>query len=252
MAQLRPIVARLKLSGLLSMLDVRIKEAAEHKQPYADFLLGLFQDEVERRNAHAMTLRMKRGNLIADKTIEAFDFLVNAKVPERVIRELATANFVERAENVILIGPSGVGKSHLAQALAHEAVRHGYDAWFERTTTVLQWLNSGRADATYDRKLKHLLGISLLVLDDFGLTELNTREQMDLYELICGRHESKATIITSNRDVGEWFSLFQNPLLASAAIDRLVHRAVRLTIDGESYRLRQSKMLNSRYAEMTD
>ena len=237
LSQLKPKLNRLKMSGILENLDLRIRQAEEERLAYSDFLLSLFQDEIERRDFKVLSARLKKSGLEAKMTFESFDFRFNARIHEPAIRELGTCSFVERMENVFLVGPSGVGKTHIAMALGHEAVRRGIDVLFRRTYALLKWLGSGRADGTFERKLKSIADVPLLILDDFGLNDLDTIQQNDLYELICIRYESSSTIITSNRDFEEWQSIFDNPLIGSAAMDRLVHRALKIVIDGKSYRL---------------
>ena len=235
-SQLKPKLTRLRMSGILDNLDLRIREAEESRLGYSEFLLTLFQDEIGRRESKALALRFKRSGLNPQKTLETFDFNFNARLHAPLVRELASCAFLERRENVFLVGPSGVGKTHLANAVGHEAVRRCHDVLFRRTTALLKWLNSGRADATYDRKLASLAEFPLLILDDFGLEELSPAHQHDLYELICARYETSSTIITSNRDLAEWPSVFENPLMRSAAVDRLVSPGVKLTIEGDSFR----------------
>ena len=252
LAQLKPRLNRLKLSGILENLERRIQEAQEANAGYSEFLLSLFQDEVERRDAHALALRIKRGNLDVQKTLESFDFSANPKLPKAVFAELSLCEFIERKENLIFVGPSGVGKSHLAVALAHEAARRGHDVHFARAGALLSWLHGGRGDGSVERRFKQIIDVPLLVLDDFGLLDLSIREQTDVYEIVCGRYERRSTVITSNREVDEWFSLFQNPLLASAVIDRLVHRAMRFVLEGPSYRLKESQDINRRYDNISN
>jgi DNA replication protein DnaC len=249
LTQLKPLLNRLKLSGILQNLETRIQEAQETNAGYSDFLLSLFQDEVERRDAHALALRIKRGNLDVQKTLESFDFSANPKLPAAAFAELSQCEFIGRKENVILVGPSGVGKTHLAVALAHEAARRGHDVHFARAGILLSWLHGGRGDGSLERRFKQIIDVPLLIIDDFGLLDLSIREQTDVYEIVCGRYERHSTVITSNREVGEWFSLFQNPLLASAVIDRLIHRAMRFLIEGPSYRLMESQNINRRFEE---
>lgn len=237
LAQLKPKLTRLKMSGVLDNLELRIRQAEDDRSGYSEFLLSLFQDEIERRDFKVLVTRLKKSGLDPKMTLESFDFKFNARIHEPLIRELATCSFVERGENIFLVGPSGVGKSHLASALGHEACRRGIDVLFRRTYALLKWLGSGRADGTFERKLKSLADVPLLILDDFGLNDLDPVQQNDLYEIICSRYESAATVITSNRDFAEWQSIFENPLIGSAAMDRLVHRAIKIVIEGKSYRL---------------
>jgi len=235
------------MSGLLEHLDERIRQANENKLGYSEFLFSVMQDESERRENHALALRLRKSNLDPSKTMETFDLSVNPKLPVQIIKELAGCSFVSKAENIIILGPSGVGKTHLAQAFGHEACRHGHNVTYNRLVNVLAYLHSGRADDSYAKKLRNLLEVPLLIIDDFGLGELSEREQMDFYEIICGRYERKSVIITSNRDLKEWLSLFHNGLVGSATVDRLMHRGVRLVIEGASYRFQDSIRLNEKY-----
>ena len=158
-----------------------------------------------------------------------------------LIRELAQCKFVEQKENIFILGPSGVGKSHLAQGLGHEACRRQIDVKFYCTYALFEWLHQGRGDGSYKKRLTDIIDVPLLILDDFGLQSLTEIQQEDLYQVIAQRYEKHSTIITSNRDVSEWSHMFINPLLGTAAVDRLVHRGIQIIIEGESYRLNQFK-----------
>lgn len=252
-ALLKPKVARLRLSGILENLEARLEQAASEKWAYTRFLSVLFEDEIGRRDQRQLGLRLTRSGLEPSKTLETFDFTFNPKIHEPTIRELAICSFINKKECVFLLGPSGVGKSHIAHGLGHEACRRGHDVLFRRTFTLFQWIRAGMGDGTHAKRLQQVIKVPLLILDDFGLKPLSEDSQSDLYEVICERYEKAPTIITSNRDMGEWPSVFSNPLMGSAAIDRLVHRATRIVIEGKSYRLdnfaRTSKSLTPEEAK---
>lgn len=235
-SQLVPKLKSLRLSGILETLEVRNREAIEEKCTYVEFLLKLLQDEVERRNQKQLSLRLRRSSLDPSKTLEAFDFSFNPNLNRQQIYDLATCAYVERAEPLFLCGPAGVGKSHLAQALGHEAARRGYDVLFTRTSQMLAHLHGGRADGTYERRLGSYQRPDVLILDDFGLKPMRPPAAEDLYEVIEGRYGRGAILITTNRAFNEWPELFDNPMLASAALDRLAHGATQIVMTGDSYR----------------
>lgn len=235
---LLPKLKSLRLSGILQTLEVRNQQAIQEKCTYVEFLERLLEDEVERRNQKQLSLRLRRSGLDAGKTLESFDFQFNASINRQQVYDLATCRFVERAEGVWLLGPAGVGKTHLAQALGHEAVRRGYDVLYVRASRMLNHLNGGRADGSYERRLLTYLRPDVLIVDDFGLKPMRPPAAEDLYEVIDGRYQKSSTIVTTNRAVSEWLELFDQPVLGSAALDRLAHGATQLVITGESYRTR--------------
>jgi DNA replication protein DnaC len=239
--QLTPMLRTLRLSGILETLDVRNRQAVEQQTSFVEFLTVLLQDEVERRAQSKLRLRLRRAAFDPTKTLEGFDFSFNPKLNKAHVFDLATCQFIERHENVLLYGPTGVGKSHLGQALAHEACRRGFDVVFIDTAKMLTHLAGGRADGTRDQRRLRYTRPDLLVLDDFGLKGLRPPGPEDLYDVINERYEKASILLTSNRDRAEWPELFGEPLLASAALDRLTHGAHFVEIAGASFRAEHTK-----------
>ena len=239
--QLTPMLRTLRLSGILDTLEVRNRQAVEQQSSFVDFLTMLLHDEVERRAQSKLRLRWRRAAFDPTKTLEGFDFSFNPKLNKAQVFDLATCQFIERHENVLLYGPTGVGKSHLGQALAHEACRRGFDVVFIDTAKMLTHLAGGRADGTHDQRLLRYTRPDLLVLDDFGLKALRPPGPEDLYDVINERYEKASILLTSNRDRAEWPQLFGEPLLASAALDRLTHGAHFVEITGASFRAEHTK-----------
>lgn len=231
-----PVLKKLRLSGVLQSLDLRNREATDDGLAHTEYLYRLLHDEVDRRESKQLSLRLRRAGFEALKSIEDFDFQFNPNVPKAKVLDLATCQFVERKANVVIIGKTGVGKSHLAQALGQRACRAGYSALYVAAHDLLTQLRASRADQTYDKKLARFAAPDLLIVDDLGLRPLSGDAPIDLYEIIRSRYERGAMVITSNRDTSEWYPLFGDPLLASAAMDRLLHHAHVIDIDGESYR----------------
>lgn len=237
--ELVPVLKKLRLSGLLESLELRLQEAAEDDLSHVEFLLRALQDEVERRGSKQTALRLRRANFEYAKTLEDFDFQFNLNLPKARIVDLATCNFVGKKENVLLIGPTGVGKSHLAQAIGHRACIAGHKVQFVPVHKMFADLRSARADGTLERRMLRYTSADVLVLDDLGLRPLRDHEPLDLYDVIRGRYERGAMIVTSNRAIDEWYPLFGDPLLASAAMDRLLHHAHVIEMTGQSYRTGQ-------------
>lgn len=238
--QLSPFLKRLRLSGILETLEVRNQQAIEGKWTYVQFLARLLEDEVERRAQKQLALRIRRAAINTTKTLEGFDFSFNPTINRQQVLNLATCTYIRQKRNLLICGPTGVGKTHLAQALTHEACRRGYSALFVNTYRMLQQINGGRADGTLEKRLQTYLRPDLLVLDDFGLKPLRPPAPEDLYDIINERYERGSILLTSNRPPEEWPELFGDPLLASAGLDRLTHGAHVLVITGASFRTRGS------------
>ena len=234
-------LSRLKMPGIAEMLEQRLEQAMQEKWSYSALMEMLLTDEIERRNNKQLTSRLAKSRLDQNKTMETFDFNFNQKIQASLVRELSSCAFIEKKQNVFILGPSGVGKSHLAQAIGHQACRREYDTLFYCTYQLFDWIYSGRGDGTHKKRLAHVINMPLLILDDFGLQGINEGQQADLYQLIAERYEKSSTIITSNRDFNDWASIFTNSLLGSAALDRLVHKGIQIVIEGGSYRLAEFK-----------
>lgn len=246
---LLPKLKQLRLSGILDTLETRNRQAIDDKWSYVEFLERLLEDESERRAQKQLELRLRRSALNTTKTLETYDFTFNPAINRALVMQLATGEYIRDKRNVLICGPTGTGKTHLAQALGHEACRQGLSVLFINTHKMLQHLGGGRADHSFERRLGLYLRSDLLILDDFGLKPLVPPGPEDLYDVINERYEQGAIILTSNRAPDEWPQLFGDPLLASAGLDRLAHRAEILVIRGESYRAQGRKRLEQEVIE---
>jgi DNA replication protein DnaC len=241
--QLTPYLKQLRLSGILESLETRHQQAIDAKWSYIEFLERLLQDEVERRAQKQLLLRLRRSTLNTTKSLETFDFSFNPTINRQHLLHLATGDYIREKRNVLICGPTGVGKSHLAHALGQEACRRGFGVLLITTDKMLHHLHGGRADDSRERRLKTYLRPDLLILDDFGLKPLQAPAPTDLYDVINERYEHGSILLTSNRPPGEWPGLFGDPLLAAAGIDRLAHRAEIIIIRGDSFRAQSRKRL---------
>jgi DNA replication protein DnaC len=238
---LLPKLRQLKLGGMVQTLDVRASQAIERQLAPVEFLALLLDDELERRSQQRLARRLAQSGCDTHKTLAHFDFAATPGINRSFIMDLAACTFIGRRENLLLCGPTGVGKSHLANGLAIEAMKRDLRVLSRPVQRLLADLHAARANGSYPRLLARVLTVDLLVLDDFGLHSLSAQAGQDLYEIISERYERGSLIITSNRAFEEWAEVFGNELLASAALDRLTHHAHTLIIRGESYRQRDRR-----------
>lgn len=213
--------------------------ARKAKLAELEFLELALHDEIARRDEKNLALRLARAGFDEEQTFEGFDWDAPVTFDRDRVRELFTLGFVERQEDVIFLGPVGVGKTYLASALGHAACRAGHDVLFLRADHMLQALHQARADHTTEKAMRRLLAPDVLLLDDFGLRRLDARQSSDFYEVVLERHRRTSTIVTSNRAIEEWIPLFDDPVLAQSALDRLAHNAYQVVLEGESYRKQQ-------------
>lgn len=235
--ELAPMLKTLRLSGMFDSLEARNRQALSEQLAPTEFLTLLLQDEIARREQHKFATRLRRAAFHSAKTIEQFDFAATPGLNRSLVNDLLTCRFIAEAAPIHIVGPVGTGKSHLAQAIGHQAVRQGYEVHFATQSELLGALHRARLSGVHARRVKMLANVSVLVIDDFALKPIRTPADDDLHELIAARYERLPTVITSNLAPDEWHEAFpDNKLLGAATIDRLQHGAYTLTLDGPSHR----------------
>jgi DNA replication protein DnaC len=237
--ELRSLLRRVKLGRSLDTLPERLALAKARSLGHAEFLELVLSDEVTRRDTHSADLRARTAGLEESMRLENWDETAAVSFDRAILDELVSLRFIEAAHNVLVLGPVGVGKTFIATALGHAAVRRRYSVHFERADQLFKRLKASRLDNSHDAELRKLLRVDLLILDDFCLQALDAIDTADVYELIVERHRQAATITTSNREPIEWLGQMADALLAQSAIDRLQSSAYELILDGESFRRRQ-------------
>ena len=238
-ADLRVLLRRLRLGRLLDTLPERLTLARQNKLGHHDFLELVLADEVSRRDSQSAQLRARAAGLDPGMRLETWDGEAAVRYDRTLWSDLTSLRFVEAGNSALILGPVGVGKTHLACALGHIAIRRNMTVVMARADKLFKRLKACRLDNTLEAEMRRLARVDLLVLDDFALQPLDALETTDFYELVVERHRKASTLITSNREPAEWLALLAEPLLAQSAVDRLVSSAHELIVEGPSYRQRQ-------------
>lgn len=238
-------IKKLHLAGMLQTADMRAEQAAAEQLSYMEFLELLINDENLNRSRNRRNDLMRKSRIPQHKTIEEFNFSWQPRLNRQVIYGLGTCEFIRRKENIAFIGLPGTGKTHLSIALGIKAIEQGYTVLFCTLSEMMEDLYMSRADNSFRQKLKKYVSPDLLVIDEFGLKKLGQTNVDDLYEVISRRYETSSTIITSNKQFDEWGSILFDPVLATAILDRFVHHCSFISIEGDSYRMKERERITS-------
>lgn len=237
--ELRAVLRRLKLGPMLETLPERLTLARQRNLPYQDFLLIVLADEAERRERAGAQNRAQRGRLDPLQVWERWDESAKVSYDRKLWSELLSLRFMEAHHHVLILGPVGVGKTFMANALGNIACRRGKAVLRARSEQMLKQLKASRLDNSHEAELRKLIAVDLLIIDDFAIDQMDALESRDIYEIILERHQRASMVLTSNRAPVEWLAMMADPIRAQSAVDRLQNAAYELVIEGESYRKRQ-------------
>lgn len=239
--RLQDAFEQLGWSRIPEILHTHAEDAAKQNRPYLEFLDGLLQEELAAKHDRFIRLKTRMAHLPYHKTLDQFEFGFQPSIEERRIRDLATLRFVEHQENLIFLGPPGVGKTHLAVALALEAIKQRYTVYFTTAHDLVQTLQQAHQSNTIAQKMKALIKPNLLIIDEIGYRKMDETAAHVFFQIIAERYESGSIILTSNKSYGAWGEIFGDSVLATAILDRLLHHSTTINIKGESYRIKEKK-----------
>lgn len=240
LAQLKNQLKALKLSGTLDTIEMRILEASSNQLSLTELLTMILSDELQTRQNRKLQRLITRARLESNQTIESFDFTFNPSIKASQIRDLATCRFIEKSENVFLVGPTGTGKTHIAKAIAHMACRQYLSVGYYNFHELFLTMNKADLSGKLDNLLRSINKNNLLIIDDFAFKKLDQKQSEYLYAVVDARYGNGSIILTSNRSMSDWVGIFPDPIMANALLDRLCHNAHQIIIKGESYRKKKN------------
>lgn len=245
-AQVANLMAEMKLEGMLKNLEETLNLAAQNQWSHTDLLDTLVQAEYDLREKKKTALLLKNSKLKSMPALEDIDLTAKRDITKVQIKELYSLNWLGQSRPLLIIGPTGVGKSFLAQALGHHACRRKYSVLFMTLANLLEHQAMARTAGTYIRLRDKLIKPQLLILDDFGLRKLNSVQAHDLCEILEERTDDRSTIITTQLTLDHWTEVIEDPVIADAIIDRLIHSSIKIIMKGESYRKIKAKKLDDK------